>query len=98
MKCNVFYFEIHFYHSFTAILSPDESGFNVAYFLIIDIVVMVTLTAGESVVLLLLSSRINVTPKNLLSAPKLQIQNVSHFLSYTMSITSVNVVLRMCLS
>ena len=65
MECNVFYVETNFLmiskllmtlniqcscRSFTAVLSPDKCGFNVAYFPIVDIVVMVTLTAGERVV------------------------------------------------
>lgn len=37
------------WRSLTAILSPEECGFNLPYFPIIDTVVMVMLTAGETV-------------------------------------------------
>lgn len=82
------------WRSFTTILSPDECCFNMAYFPIVDIFVMATLTTGECCVLLLPSSHINVTLENLLSGPKSQIQNVSVFLLYTISTTNVNVVVR----
>lgn len=52
MKCNISYFEIHFLLLSNTLLvminiqcSWRSAGFNVAYFLIVDLVVMATLTA-----------------------------------------------------
>ena len=62
-----------------------------AYFPIVDIVVMVTLTTVECCVLLLQSSCIDITLENLLSAPPSEcvmcsvLLNVPCFLSYTFS-------------
>lgn len=81
------------WRSFSAILSCVMNVvFNVAHFLMVDIVVMATFSAAESGALLMLSSHINVTPENLPSARRPQTHNVSRLVEDT--ITGVNVEVR----